>query len=525
MGEQFDKDPMNTAFADSLKTLFTNLGNDENGKPTFKPHLVKDLSEVIVPAIFENIRYVPIPRIEYSDPMMDAIVENLVIEGDNLTPNILEFASDNHFKWGRKSFHNRNKNKVMLAVSGIQMDLKDVAYYIHKKTGFPSITDKGVVDIFMGGSGFSFKAALETADPHDQHSFFKVNTVDVDVKNMNIKLKQSNHKTLFNIFKPLLLKVMTPAITKVLEKVIKEKINQLDDFCYDVKKEVDRTQARVKNNPEEASNIYQQYFNAAQKKLTQKKKQAEEASADKKVNVAVTKQDSMFKNISLPGGISTKATEYKNMAASGTKWESPIFSIGSAKESTSLPRLPAIKRKEHAHAPSKIRGPKNLGQSQPEGPISGNKGQSQGQGGNYGSSSQQGYGGDEREYGTAANYPDSHDYNSGYGQGAAYSEGYGASQGRGYNPYDSNNSQSYGQNQSYGQDQSYGQGQNYAETYPATRNVGGYQDVDSYGVGQANGSASGFSNQVKEAFDGNTGLASGGHTVLGTHNPVLQGRV
>ena len=124
LADQFDSDPQNKAFANALTKLFNELGNDEDGKPTFKPHLIKDLSQVIVPSIFENIRYVPIPRVEYSDPMMDAIVENLVIEGDNLTPNVFEFGSDNYWRWGRKSIANKNKNKVLVSVSGVQMDLK-----------------------------------------------------------------------------------------------------------------------------------------------------------------------------------------------------------------------------------------------------------------------------------------------------------------------------------------------------------------------------------------------------------------
>lgn len=90
------------------------------------------------------------------------MVENLVIEGDNLAPNQLEFGSDNYWRWGRKGIQNKNKNKVMLSVSGVQMDLKDVSYYVKKKQGFPSITDKGVVDIFLGGTGLSFKVAMET---------------------------------------------------------------------------------------------------------------------------------------------------------------------------------------------------------------------------------------------------------------------------------------------------------------------------------------------------------------------------
>jgi len=66
--------------------------------------------------------------------------------------------------------------------------------------------------------------------------------------------------------------------------------------------------------------------------------------------LAVTQHDSIFKNIQLPGGISTKATEYKDLAAKGDKWESPIFSIGSAKETSSLPKVANVTRKPHGRA-------------------------------------------------------------------------------------------------------------------------------------------------------------------------------
>lgn len=351
LADQFDKDPLNKAFADSMNKLFNDLGNDQNGKPVFKKHLLKDVSEVILPAVFENIRYVPIPRIEYSDPMADAIIENLVIEGDNLAPNVFEFGSDNWFRWGRKSEKNKNKNKIMLAVSGIQMDLRDVSYYINKKQGFPSITDKGVMDIFLGGSGFSFKAALETADDSDKNHFFKVNKVDVDVKHMNIKLKQSRHKLLFAIVRPLLLRIMRPILQAVLSAQIKKQINDLDAFLHEIYLDTKQAEKEAQADPENAPNVFARYVNAFQNKMTaakeQKVKPVEGKVKESQVNIAFTQHDSIFKNISLPGGISSVATEYKNKADAGDKWESEVFSLGSAPGSTSLPKAPTVTRKPH----------------------------------------------------------------------------------------------------------------------------------------------------------------------------------
>jgi hypothetical protein len=133
----------------------------------------------------------------------------------------------------------------MLSVSGIQMDLRDVSYYVKRKQGFPSITDLGVADIFLGGNGLSFKIKLATAEKSDRQNFFKVEKVDVNVSNFNIKLKQSKHKLLFAIAKPIMLKAIRPALQKALEKTIKDQLHQLDTYAYQVKLEADRAQQEV----------------------------------------------------------------------------------------------------------------------------------------------------------------------------------------------------------------------------------------------------------------------------------------
>merc|ERR1712072_385623 len=192
-------------------------------------------------------------------------IENLVIESDNLMPNVLEIANDNYFRWGRKKVANKSAHSIMLSVAGVQMDLRDVSFHIKKKQGFPSLTDTGVADIFLGGTGLSFKMKMSTAEKKDRQNFFKVDKVDVDVKNFNIKLKQSKHKVLFAIGKPMMLKVMRPALQKALEKVIKDK----------VKVEADRAIEEAKEDPENAPNIYQRYVNALQKQILQGKQKAE----------------------------------------------------------------------------------------------------------------------------------------------------------------------------------------------------------------------------------------------------------
>ncbi|KAK4186842.1 hypothetical protein QBC35DRAFT_515923 [Podospora australis] len=348
LADQFDQDPQNKSFADSMTKLFTDLGNDENGKPTFKPHLVKDLTEVILPAMFEKVAYIPVPRIEYSDHQVDAVIENLVLESDNFMPNVLEIASENYMRFGRKKFGSRSKHSIDVKVAGIQMDLRDVSYYIKRKQGFPSLSDTGVANILLAGEGFTFRMKMSTPDEKDSQNFFKIDKVDVDVKNLQIKLSKSNHKLLFGLFKPIMLKVLRPGLQKALEKVIKDQAHKLDGMLFQIKQEADRALDEAREDPENVPNIYNRYVTAAQKQVLQGKKKAEAVAADKKVNYAITKEDSMFPNIHLPGGISSKATEYKELARKGDKWESPVFSIGSASKSHDIPAAPKVVRKPHA---------------------------------------------------------------------------------------------------------------------------------------------------------------------------------
>jgi hypothetical protein len=81
-----------------------------------------------------------------------------------------------------------------------------------------------------------------------------------------------------------------------------------------------------------------------------KAKKAEAVVSRTKVQTVMTLHDSIFPDIKLPGGISSKATEYAELAAKGEKWESPIFSIGDASESKHIPSAGDVTRKPHTTA-------------------------------------------------------------------------------------------------------------------------------------------------------------------------------
>ncbi|KAI0999577.1 hypothetical protein K3495_g8621 [Podosphaera aphanis] len=332
LADQFDHDPVNQKFSKAIEKLFNDLGKDKNGKPTFKPQILKDLTEIFVPALLKNIRYVPIPRIEYADRNVDLVIENLILESDNFFPNDFEITNDNYFLWGRDKAANRSKHSVSVHVSGVQMDLKDISYYLKKKRGFPTIKDSGLIDIFLGGTGFSFSMKMSTCDSKDRQNFFKISQVDVDVKNLKIKIKKSKHKVLLNIVKPILQMIITPIMQKALEKNIMDKALWLDSLIYQIKVESDRIAEEAKGHPEKTTSIYQLYFKAFRNKFRDTPNAPHHyIPGGTVVNMAITEHDFIFSDIHLPGGVSAKALFYKDVAINSSKnWESSIFNLGSA---------------------------------------------------------------------------------------------------------------------------------------------------------------------------------------------------
>lgn len=221
------------------------------------------------------------------------------------------------------------------------------------------MSDRGVMDVFLGGEGFSFRIIGSSTRDQDTRRFIKAEQVSVTIRHLDIKLKKSRHKILFGLSRPLLLSVLRPAVQKALEKQIRDYFNKADEFAYEVDKEARRTRELARNDPEDLRNMYSHYFNAVRSRLLEQKQQKQKRKGEKKTtttetqtqtNVAMTKQDTMFKDIKLPNEISTKASEYKDLAAKGERWESPVFSIGTASQTPNLPKISSIKRKPHTIA-------------------------------------------------------------------------------------------------------------------------------------------------------------------------------
>ena len=52
-----------------------------------------------MPGFIEQVGYVPIPRIEYTDESLDLVIENLALSGRNLFPNVISMEAHNFVRF------------------------------------------------------------------------------------------------------------------------------------------------------------------------------------------------------------------------------------------------------------------------------------------------------------------------------------------------------------------------------------------------------------------------------------------
>jgi hypothetical protein len=228
-------DPLNKQFGEDWKLLTKDLLLDSEGNFKYKPHLWQDVRGVILPALLKNVGYVPIPRVEYTDNMIDLVIENLTLESQNIIPNIFEIEARTYHKVSlcpliplRVSHscrtalalqrHRRQVEAVRLGVllAGPGRPQGRRLLYIlslfpptsahlrtdfKKKSGFPKISDHGLADVFIGGSGISGKVHIESTDRRG--SVFHVREVKVKIDTLKFKLRDTKHNFLYATIRPL----------------------------------------------------------------------------------------------------------------------------------------------------------------------------------------------------------------------------------------------------------------------------------------------------------------------------------
>ncbi|KAI0765239.1 hypothetical protein C8Q74DRAFT_1039176 [Fomes fomentarius] len=316
------EDPLNKRFGEDWARLTKDLLFDSEGSLKFKPDLWMDIRKVILPSIIDQVGYVPIPRIEYTDEALDLVIENLALSGRNLFPNVVSMEAHNFVKFSPyDAIKDENHHEFILTLGQIQADMRDVAFYFKKKSGFPRLSDSGLADVLLGGEGLTVTAHVVSADK-DRSSVFKVKNVHVKVGTLKFSIRDSNHDILYKTLRPLATGLVKKQLQKAIADAVTTGLEYVDGQLVGVR---DRMAEAKASEDKSRTQVLQELFQRNKEEAASAKSKPDEKGSHFKI---VSRRDSaLLPQQGHPAGWVNRAQEREDAALSGKDWRSDAFTI------------------------------------------------------------------------------------------------------------------------------------------------------------------------------------------------------
>lgn len=321
----FNQDPLNHRFGEDWKRLTKDLLFDGDGNLTFKPKLWSDIRSVILPSLIRNIGYLPIPRAEYTDDKLDLVIENLILSGPNLIPNLMTLENHNYFKFSPyDTIKDYNHHRFRVGMSQIQADIRDVRFAFKKKSGFPKIADRGIADVVIARNGITVDIEVETVE-NRRDSVFRVKSVTTKIDELSFKIRESKHDLLYKFIKGAATGAIKKAISAAVEKGIRTGLEFVDEQLAEVRNTVNAAKQSDETTRKQA----------LQEMYKRKKADAEQAKKEKvddkkgEFRIVTDRDQQMLPEMTQDSSksIAKRVWKTEDAARSGPGWHSPAFSL------------------------------------------------------------------------------------------------------------------------------------------------------------------------------------------------------
>ncbi len=198
--------------------------------------------------------------------------------------------------------------------------MRDVAFYFRKKTGTPKLTDSGLADILLGGSGLTTTVHLVSADK-DRSSVFKVKDVTTTIHTLKFSIRDSKHDTLYKIFGPLATGLVKKQLQNAVGQAVRTALEYVDGQLVAVRDQM--AQARAGEDVGRRD-VLRQQLDARKREAEEAKKRKEARGAQFKV---VTSPGDKILDAGHPDGWVNRTQERVQAAKTGEEWRSDAYSV------------------------------------------------------------------------------------------------------------------------------------------------------------------------------------------------------
>ncbi|KAJ3208953.1 hypothetical protein HDU67_006466 [Dinochytrium kinnereticum] len=203
--------------------------DSSTGRPTFKTPLVMDITHVIIPMLWEDIKFIPIPRVEHKSRDWHIVVEDIVLTTENVVPNLMEVKMKNSVLFGlRPEVGTAMDHSLSLNFFQIQADVRDMPFFFRKKTGFPQMTDWGVANFHIGGEGITVRTKIGLDLESSQTTIYPQKVV-VSVENLNLEIIASRNDALYRVLHSTIIGILRREIAALVGKQVLQIIAMADE--------------------------------------------------------------------------------------------------------------------------------------------------------------------------------------------------------------------------------------------------------------------------------------------------------
>lgn len=182
--------------------------------------LLEDAINFFIPLLAQSIHYIPIPRVEISTPVLDLLLENLILEpgiainNSSFFPYKLRVETFNDLEIRKARFRTTSaiRSLMRIKIDGLSIRAEEVGFWLRAHSGLLWLADEGISSFALGERGLDIQLDVEIGKDRLE-KILSLRNVKVRIHKLNWTLRKSKFSLLSWLLRPFL----KPVIRKTLE--------------------------------------------------------------------------------------------------------------------------------------------------------------------------------------------------------------------------------------------------------------------------------------------------------------------
>jgi len=206
---------------------------DHQGHIQIDTKMVSKLRDIILPVLAETFKYIPVPRVEYTDEKNKYWVDNIVLCGYDILPDNIRFQIESDSEISIRDIEAKTSHtRLIVTLEHIRTELKDLDFYVKRYIGPVGVSESGRVTIRIGGTGAMLTLILNLDQGlSDKHPFFGGGQAHFAIHKLDISFDRGSlkHPTMSPFLANAAKKKIQDRVEAEVEKSITKLLQRLGD--------------------------------------------------------------------------------------------------------------------------------------------------------------------------------------------------------------------------------------------------------------------------------------------------------